>query len=311
MRGALTIVFGIGFAALAQAPPAIRFEVASIRPAEPGFLELDNPSFVAYRAGKATSFCEICISGTHYDYYRAPLKELIGEAFRIDSRLVVAPDWLNQPSVTMFAIHALMPEGATKKQIPEMLKALLEERFHLVAHFATAEQTGYSLVVAKNGPKLKPPREMDRSVCGSWVEGIPLSDGSPHLICQSTREEGDRTVRTVMNLNGEFGPMLSEMSRGETFDTHTEYFRITMPQLAENLARDLSTVTPHGGTVVQVVDKTGIGGPWNVVIDKSLGDLALPTVSASLEKQGLRLEKTSVPTQKLIVDKVDRVPTEN
>jgi uncharacterized protein (TIGR03435 family) len=255
----------------------------------------------------------VCISGTHYDSYGIWLKGLIGEAFRIDERLMIAPDWLNRPEGTMFAIHAIMPEGATREQIPDMLRALLEERFHLVAHLAPAEQTGYELVVAKNGPKLKPPRELDRSTCEPWVPSIPLRDGSPHLICQSTREESDRTVRIAMNLNTEFGPMLSAMSRGETLEVHTEYFRITMPQLAERLAVDLSTPEgmPQGGTVVQVMDKTGIEAASYVVVDKSWGDLALSTVSASLEKQGLHLERTTVQTEKLIVDKVDRVPTEN
>lgn len=316
MRRTLTIVFAIGFAALAQVPPAIRFEVASIRPAPPGFEELDNPSFVAYRAGKATRFCEVCISGNHYDYYRMPLILGIGEAFRIDPRLVVAPEWLNQPDATQFVIHAIMPEGATREQIPDMMRALLEERFHLVAHRAPAEQTGYALVVAKNGPKLKPPSEleMDRSNCEPWVPSIPLPDGSPHLICQTTREEGDRTVRVAMNANTDVGPMVSAMSRGESLDVHTEYLRITMSQLAARLTDDLSTgspMNPRAGAVVQVLDRTGIEGAWYVAIDKTWGDLALSTVSASLEKQGLRLERTTVPTEKLIVDKIDKVPTEN
>jgi uncharacterized protein (TIGR03435 family) len=48
-----------------------------------------------------------------------------------------------------------------------------------------------------------------------------------------------------------------------------------------------------------------------VVLDETSGDLALATISASLERLGLRLERTTVPVEKLIVDKVDKVPTEN
>lgn len=310
MRGALTIIFIIGFVALAQVTPrAIRFEVASIRPESSSWpFDMDNRSFAAYRAGKASGFCEECVSGTHYDYYGAWVKGLIGEAFRIDSRLVVAPDWLNKTDGALFVIHAIMPEGATRDQIPEMLTALLEERFHLVAHLAPAEQTAYSLVAAKNGPKLKPPREMDRSACEPWVASIP-----PNMVCRTTRERGDRNVTLTMNSNTAFGPMLSEISRGEALEVHIEYFGITMSQLAGNLARDLSTPEgmPQGGSVVRVVDKTGVDGAWYVVVDKSSSDLALSTVSASLEKQGLRLERTTVPAEKLIVDRLDKVPTDN
>src|SRR5580698_9353518 len=95
-------------------PPPIRFEVASIRPAPPGQANADNPSFAAYRAGKATGFCMVCISGLRYDYYGAWLKVLIGEAFGVDARLVVGPAWLNQQDGTNFVIHAVMPAGATK-----------------------------------------------------------------------------------------------------------------------------------------------------------------------------------------------------
>ena len=59
------------------------------------------------------------------------------------------------------------------------------------------------------------------------------------------------------------------------------------------------------------MDKTGIEGTWDVVIDRIPGDLALSTVSASLEKPGLRLERITVPVEKLIVDSVDKMPTEN
>lgn len=55
----LTVCIAIRFGAHAQTPPAaLRFEVASIRPAPPG-PPTDNPAFLAYRAGKATSFCAV------------------------------------------------------------------------------------------------------------------------------------------------------------------------------------------------------------------------------------------------------------
>ena len=48
-----------------------------------------------------------------------------------------------------------MPEGATKEQVPQMLQALLAERFKLIAHREIKpNQNVYELVVAKNGPKL-------------------------------------------------------------------------------------------------------------------------------------------------------------
>ena len=306
-------------AALAQdAPPALRFEVASIRPVNvgPGADQNDNPSFIGYRAGKASSFCMVCISGQHYDMYANFLKEIIARAFRIDSRLVVAPDWLSQTDGTRFDIHALMPKGATTEQISDMLRALLEERFHLAARLVPAEQTGYALVVAKNGPKLRPPRVMDRSACENWVAalGADLED-KENRTCRTTRDDGDRTVNIAMVASTRFSPMVTESWRDDgLFQSHREYFRVTMAQLAASLAQLLSTTsgrTVGAGTVAQVIDRTGIDGAWDVVMDYTFGDLALSTISPSLEKQGLRLERTTVPVEKLIVDKLDKTPTEN
>jgi len=305
-------------AALAQGPPpAPRFEVASIRPVNvgPGADQNDNPSFIAYRAGKASSFCMVCISGQHYDSYAAFLKELIAQAFRIDSRLVVAPDWLSQIEGTKFDIHALMPKGATREQIPEMLRALLEERFHLAAHLAPGEQTGYALVVAKNGPKLKPPRVMDRSACEPWIAALGAAlDDKENQTCRTWRDDGDRTVTITMVASTHSSPMQTESWRDEALQSHREYFRITMAELTKSLGQLLSTQsgrTIGSGSVVQVVDRTGIEGAWDLILDETAGDLALSTISASLERQGLRLERITVPVEKLIVDKMDKAPTEN
>jgi uncharacterized protein (TIGR03435 family) len=301
--------------ALAQAPPPLpRFEVASIRPVPPGPPNADNPSFAAYRAGQAKSFCIVCISGVHYDNYGYALKALVSEAYRMDARLLVAPDWVNQAEVR-FAIHAIMPEGTQREQIPDMLKALLEERFHLVVHRATVEQTGYALVAAKGGPKLKQPGDLDRSACEDWAEPNIVSSLA-NEVCRTSKQVGDRTVNITMMTHSAWGPLVTEMSRGEAPATHNEYYRIAMPKLAEMLTTTLSTGAggnmPGAGSLVPIVDRTGIEGEWHVWLDRSYeADMALPTVSASLEKQGLRLERTTSPVEKLFVDKMDKMPTEN
>lgn len=54
-----------------------------------------------------------------------------------------------------FNILAKMPEGATKDQVPRMLRALLAERFKLAIHEENREHPAYALVIGKNGPKLE------------------------------------------------------------------------------------------------------------------------------------------------------------
>ena len=66
---------------------------------------------------------------------------------------VVGPDWI---STDRFNIHATLPAGAARDQVPEMLQTLLEQRFQLKMHRGSKEFPVYAIVLAKDGAsKLK------------------------------------------------------------------------------------------------------------------------------------------------------------
>jgi uncharacterized protein (TIGR03435 family) len=83
---------------------------------------------------------------------------LIIRAYGISNLQLAGPEWL---STTRFDIAANVPAGATKQQVSEMWKSLLAERFHLETHHEAREIAQFDLVVAKNGPKLKPAAQGD------------------------------------------------------------------------------------------------------------------------------------------------------
>jgi uncharacterized protein (TIGR03435 family) len=62
------------------------------------------------------------------------------------------------PGLTkIYTLDATTPPDTTQDQVRLMLRTLLAERFHLETHLATREVAeGYSLTVAKGGPKLQP-----------------------------------------------------------------------------------------------------------------------------------------------------------
>jgi uncharacterized protein (TIGR03435 family) len=51
---------------------------------------------------------------------------------------------------------AKVPPGAAMQQVPQMMQALLFDRFKLSVHRETKSVQGYALVAAKNGPKITP-----------------------------------------------------------------------------------------------------------------------------------------------------------
>jgi uncharacterized protein (TIGR03435 family) len=54
-----------------------------------------------------------------------------------------------------YDIEATCEEPMTKEQLPQLLRSLLEERFHLSIHRELKEQPVYALIVGKGGSKLR------------------------------------------------------------------------------------------------------------------------------------------------------------
>ena len=61
-------------------------------------------------------------------YTNITLRDCIRGAYRVRDFQIVGPDWMTK---ARFEINAKLPPGASTDQIPEMLQALLEERFKL------------------------------------------------------------------------------------------------------------------------------------------------------------------------------------
>jgi uncharacterized protein (TIGR03435 family) len=279
------------FAQLPASQPAsqLRFEVASVR------LTTTLDQSIADRSPKAS----VTYSGARATIDGFALKAIIATAYRTETYLVTAQDWTAQARVV---IKALMPEGTTKDQLPEMLKTLLAERFHLVAHITALEEPVFALVIGKSGPKLNPARELDQATCSGWSEDHGFTDTQA---CNSVRQLGSETLRTQMSVGGPNGPVRFEVtSHG---DLREEYLRMTMQQLA----RRMSVPCASGCVDLPVVDRTGIEGPWDFTLDRSCMDSGCDTYATTLGKIGLKLEKTTAPVERLAIDRIDRVPTEN
>lgn len=265
-----------------QSTPDLKFEAASIRPAP------DPASAIA--AGNLAHL-GIAIDDARVDIGTASLKQLIAMAYKVQSYQVECPSWMNTDP-PRFNVQAAIPAGLTRQQVPRMMQALLAERFRLTLHRETKDQPVYALVVGKNGPK--------------------LTAGAP---------DGDEDGMS----NGPFGPFKASFSNGIV---HFEYARMTMPSLAAFLSQ--------GQVGRQVVDMTGLGGAFRVPLD--IGGMlpfspagspvadkggsqgqSTPTASdpsdnsifASLQRVGLSIEKRRAPIEMLVVDRAERMPTEN
>jgi len=302
----------------------LAFEVATIKPSAP----LDRARLAAdIQAGKMPRLGPR-VTASRADYIYMPLNDIIALAYNMRNYQVTGPDWIKSER---FDIEATLPEGASKDDAPAMLRALLEDRFKLSAHKETQEQKVLALLVGKNGAKLKP----------STAVAQPVDPDAPLQPNQVVMDGPEGSVRITRKPDGS---MIFDLGkRGtvtQTIDAQNQSLRldssmVTMAGFAETLSTILARM---GGR--QVVDMTGLTGNYEVAVEISFADLmalarsqgivppptppgnsaSAPPVASdpegaslyqSVKQLGLELQERKAPVEQLIVDHVEKMPTEN
>jgi len=254
-----------------QALEEPRFEVASIRPSDPN---PENPVAIGMSA-----------DGAIVTYTNITLRDCIRGAYLVRDFQIVGPDWMTK---ARFEIKAKLPVGASEDQIPEMLKALLAERFKLQMRRQTKEQNVYALLLGNSGARLKP-----------------------------TEVKTDNNKPKALGPDGKPRPMM--MFKFPPGGAVT----ITAPAASiESLVGLMSRFTGR-----PVVDMTGIKGQYEFRLTFAAemdegphtpaGDAAAtsvepaPSVLDAVKQYGLRLEAHKAPIEMLIVTHLENMPTEN
>lgn len=226
----------------------LEFEVATIKPNNSG----------STRSG--TSWTMGRVEGTNLT-----LHQLIVAAYGLrDFQVVGGPDWL---TAEHFDVLGKIPDSAPPNSSREMLKALLAERFKLVAHQETREQRVYELVMARAGGKPGPGlTQVDcaSNPCGdtntneSSAGGVVTARGL--TMAELARWASNRVDRIVIDRTGLAG----------AYDFEMKY------------ARD---PVRSGGTASS----------------------DMPTIFTALQEQlGLKLEGARGPVEFLVIDRAER-----
>lgn len=234
------------------------------------------------------------------------LRMLLVQAYQMKAQEIVGPGWLD---AARFNVTATVPSGATREELAIMFRNLLAERFKVVAHREKKLLPGYAITVAKGG--LKAPAASTAPVAadaGETTRGKLLigRDGFPVL---------RRSVTAA-------GPIiLYRQGRARLQASET-----TIAQLAEALSRQLGSV---------VVDEAGLDGKYEITLywtpdqgepgarpqqvsgtgaESGALDSATPepNIFMAMDQQlGLRLTPKQLPREVIVIDRAERVPTEN
>ena len=246
-------------------------------------------------------------------YGRLPLTDFIAEAYQVRFDQITGPEWL---STEFYAITAKLPAGSTQEQRPQMMANLLAERFGLVVHRIAKDVTGYELTVAPGGPRQLIPVTPETA-----TDAPPDASGQP------------RVERPKSDANG--FPVLSRgFSSAENFENGMmkTTFRGSMAYLASWVRGTL--FRSAFGETVPIIDSTGISGEFNFRLEIPQPAMRLPPllrlqtgqtftrdgdptigprdISAALEKQlGLKLKAVKTKLDFIVVDRINKVPTDN
>jgi uncharacterized protein (TIGR03435 family) len=264
--------------------PRLEFEVASIHP-----------------SSTATSNGGVRMDGAQVHYAGFPFREYVARAYRVRVSQVIGPDWM---SSERFDLDAKLPDGSTPAQLPDMLQALLIERFALKQHREQKEMPMYALVLGKPPLRLKESaRDPDATQRNEALVNVTVSVGA---------------AGTAVDL----GHGSSYTLGGGKFDAK----RMTAEMLASTLERLCDR---------PVVNMTGLTGTYDLVFEISPEDSQVIGIRAAVnagvrlppqalrlldtgnplivavEQLGLKLDARKAPVEVLVVDEARRTPVEN
>ena len=270
------------------------------------------------------------IDAARVDIGSMSLADLLPVAFGVKAYQVSGPDWMKE---NRFDIVAKMPDGATKDQVPQMLQALLVERFKLVVHRESKEHPIYAMVVGKNGPKLKdaspdadqPPEESKGAPLLSTPEGqvrlggdgkgMVVSGGSMGTTRMSPGPNGTLHMEASSIKLPAFADLLTRFVDRPVVDmtelkgTYQIGLDLSMAEL-RNVARAAGIGVPSpGGGAGSGPGPVGRGGPEGRASDAS--DPGGSTIFETIQQLGLKLDPRKSPVETIVVDHVEKTPTEN
>ncbi len=231
-----------------------QFEVAAIKPGTP------RQGFESWTG----------VTGGQYRMMNVPLKQWVKMGLSVRDYALVAPPWLDS---SRFDLDAKLPAGKPVglEALPEMIKALLIERFGLKWHEELRTVSGYELVADKK-VLLKPASLVERLQGQGRSSGPTLIGGTNMPMSEFAGALGEalgRPVTDATHLSGGYDIRLMWRPVDDAEAAREKQYGVDV----DNLPTSIST--------------------------------------AVREQLGLRLQDAKVQSKVIVVDNINRQPTAN
>jgi uncharacterized protein (TIGR03435 family) len=224
--------------------------------------------------------------------WNVQLISLIAFAYDVRSPQMGRGVWEGLPKWAQdnwYTVEARAEGNPTRADVLEMVRSMLEERFQFAGHREKRDGQVYSLVVAKPGLGLKP-----------HPEGAPCALSTAQ-VDENRYPHAYPAYKQDPVQCGIFNRELSHVG-----ERRLEMLNVTMQQIADTLG---------GQSPLSVVDKTGLAGRYDAVVDFGSGgvppdanssdEIGLPPLPGALEKQlGLKLVKQNATVDVFVLDHI-------
>ena len=280
---AIAIVVSLGVAVPVAAQAPAQFEVASIKPSPP---EPPTPGTAGLR-----------ITQRQARFTFLSLKDYIGIAYGVRVYQIAAPDWI---ASARFEIIATMPEGVPGEQLPQMMRALLEDRFKMKTHRETRELPAYVLETLP-GFKLEPvtadaPGDAFTVTSTSGPGGavVDLGQGASLTVGGNTIEakKVDLTMLAATLERFMDRPVVNQTGRIERFNVTIE-------------------LTPEDFTAAMIRSAVAAGVALPAPAMRLLDTASPNAIPDALKALGLSLNARKAPLEVVVIDSAEKTPTDN
>jgi uncharacterized protein (TIGR03435 family) len=252
------------------------FEVASVKPATPL-----GPRGMQSDAGGGPGTND----PVRYYCHNCPIFWVLSPAYDLELYEYSGPDWVHS---LRYDFDAKIPTGTTHEVFQSMLQSLLADRFKLVVHREKREMSAYELTVARNGPQ--------------FHEGVSQNDPKPDP--GPLKKEMDGFPILPPGLSMALGP---GHGRIRSDNQPLAWFARLLSQQLQG----------------PVVDNTGLPARYDFMVSWAFKDPGVPATSDGVDEfqpaliqavqsqLGLKLAKKKMPVEVLVVDHLEKTPTEN
>jgi uncharacterized protein (TIGR03435 family) len=192
----------------------------------------------------------------------ARLSHLIGIAFGVSMQdLSTGPDWIQRGDLR-FDVNAKAedPAKTTQEQLLTMLQNLLVERFRLKFHYRTSDADGFSLTVAKGGPKLQKSTSDESKTLFTGPDGEAVLKPNSARISLTARKYSMRMLVNLLTAVGQSGPGVDNTGLSSEYDFTLFWDSEAGPALSTALRQQLglqmkSEKVPVSTFVVDAAEK--------------------------------------------------------